>query len=117
MQVVKRLVVLSLDYSQPEQQLARQLLSRLHSQRILTPEQLTLGCKRLVEALPDLRLDNPKAADVLAHFFEHSCQIGALPEPPTWTEAVRLLRSASCDDAVVLEAVTTGEATAASPVA
>jgi len=106
-EVVKRLVVLSLDHSLPEQALARALLGRLHAQALLSPEQLALGCKRLLEALPDLRLDNPRAADVLAEFLEYACHVGALVEPPPWREAARLLRAADGDDAAALAAVTT----------
>jgi len=112
-EVVKRLVVMSLDHSAPEQQLARQLLAHLHTQDVLSPEQHALGCKRLVEALPDMRLDNPKADGVLADLLEASCQIGALTPEPPWSEAVRLLRSDGCDDNAVLAAVTAADEPAA----
>lgn len=109
-QVIKRLVVHSLDYAQPQQELARQLISRLYADSILTVEQLALGCKRLLEALPDLRLDNPRAAEILADFIDSACKMGGLPEVPSWQAAISILRSASCDDEDLLAVVNTSDA-------
>lgn len=85
-EVVKRLVVLSLDHNSTEQQLARRLVGRLYGDRLLTEEQLLLGCKRLLEALPDLRLDNPKASEVLSEFFDSCCELDALAPSEDWRE-------------------------------
>ncbi|KAL1503562.1 hypothetical protein AB1Y20_012040 [Prymnesium parvum] len=111
-EVVKRLVVLSLDYAHAKQHLARQLISRLYTQSILSSEQLALGLKRLVQALPDLRLDNPKVAEVLAEYIQHCCEIGAIPDTSTWGETARMLSSAECDDEAVLASVTSPDAPA-----
>eukprot|EP00326_Haptolina_ericina_P010173 CAMPEP_0181223624 /NCGR_PEP_ID=MMETSP1096-20121128/30649_1 /TAXON_ID=156174 ORGANISM="Chrysochromulina ericina, Strain CCMP281" /NCGR_SAMPLE_ID=MMETSP1096 /ASSEMBLY_ACC=CAM_ASM_000453 /LENGTH=529 /DNA_ID=CAMNT_0023316565 /DNA_START=8 /DNA_END=1597 /DNA_ORIENTATION=+ len=106
-EVVKRLVVLSLDHNSTEQQLARRLVGRLYGDRLLTEEQLLLGCKRLLEALPDLRLDNPKASEVLSEFFDSCCELDALAPSEDWREAIRVLRSGG-EDAVALSAVNEG---------
>ena len=45
------------------------LTARLSAAQLLHTEQLALGCTRLLEALPDMRLDRPGAPEVLASFL------------------------------------------------
>jgi len=92
---VKRLVAMSLDAGAREQQLALQLTKRLVESEALSPEQLSLGCQRIVAAEPDLRLDNPHAPSVIADFLEACCAECGLPEPEGWQLTAQRIRSGS----------------------
>jgi len=109
-EVVKRLVVISLDHHEQQQLLSRKLVGRLYTDRLLIEDQLLLGCKRLLEALPDLRLDSPTVGKVLADFIECCCELDALAPSDEWREAVRVLRAADGDDAAALKAVSRQDA-------
>ena len=53
--------------------LASDLTTSLVDDSILSREQLSLGCTRLIDALPDLTLDNPAAGTLLADFIAACC--------------------------------------------
>ena len=66
-EVVKRAVSASIvDGGPREFELALRLTSELCEADVLTTDQLSLGCTRLVEASPDLQLDYPRAPELLA---------------------------------------------------
>ena len=91
-ELVKRLVVLSLDGGAREHELARALTARACKEDVLSAEQLALGCHRAVEAEPDLRLDNPRAPELIADFIESAAAQGLLPDAENWTAVVGSLR-------------------------
>ena len=99
-EVVKRLAVLSLDHGAREHDLACALVARLHTQCVFTVEQVTRGCTRLLEAVPDLRLDNPKAAELLADFFDCCAGLDALTPAAEWAGVISTLRSDGPDAAI-----------------
>ena len=96
-EVVKRLVSTAIADGGPrELSLASTLTEKLCEEgggALLTPEQLAQGCTRLLEALPDLRLDHPKAPSLLADYIEHSCKSKLLPSLDEWTQTVAELRT------------------------
>ena len=91
-ELVKRLVGFSIvDGGPRELTLAVQLSARLSDKGLLHAEQLALGCSRLLEALPDMQLDRPRAPEVLADFLDQCCEGGHLQPRETWhTTATRL---------------------------
>ena len=72
-ELVKRLVALTLDGGASDEALATKLLGRLMGVELLSPEQLQLGCRRLVDDVADLRLDNPRAPRLIAAFLTRCC--------------------------------------------
>ena len=76
-ELVKKLAVLSMDGPKGgsrERALAVALAQRLVNEGILAREQLTLGCQRTLEAVPDLVLDNPRAAEHVGAFVSECKQ-------------------------------------------
>jgi len=90
-ELVKRLIVLSIDGGARERALAQQLVEDLSTEALLPPEQLVLGCQRALDAAPDLKLDNPRADDLIADFLEGFVAGGLLPS--NWSESISRLRS------------------------
>lgn len=93
-EVIKRLVSTSLvDGGPREHELAVQLTSRLQADDLLTTEQLAQGCHRLVDAAPDLRLDHPRAPELLADYLERCCSLSLLSPEDEWRAMAKSLRS------------------------
>jgi len=92
-EVVKKLVSSAIvDGGPRELELALQLTRRLSEDTLLTGEQLAHGCTRLVEAAPDLRLDHPRAPDLLAEYLERCCSLTLLSPSEEWTSHAAALR-------------------------
>ena len=84
-EVVKRVAVIALDATgSRELERASDLVDKLCAEQLLTPEQLSQGCARLVDAVDDLRLDNPKAPELLSQFFVRACAKGHLRPEAEW---------------------------------
>jgi hypothetical protein len=124
-EVVKRLVGASVvDGGPRELNLAVELTAKLAEADVLTTEQLSLGCTRLLDAvrhahstlsrslapdhkpapthplcrvlqLPDLQLDHPHAGELLAQYFERCCGMGDLLPKSEWMPTADRLRSAA----------------------
>jgi len=93
-ELVKRLVGASIiDGGPTELKLAVTLTARLSAAQLLHTEQLALGCTRLLEALPDMRLDRPGAPEVLASFLDSCCEGGYLTPKEEWTAHATRLRA------------------------
>ena len=71
------------------------LTDRLGDLQLLTTEQLAQGCTRLVDSLPDLCLDHPRAPTLLADYLEHCCHVDQLTPAAEWRAEVSRLRAAS----------------------
>mmetsp|Transcript_27721 Transcript_27721/g.81528 ORF Transcript_27721/g.81528 Transcript_27721/m.81528 type:complete len:88 (-) Transcript_27721:220-483(-) len=69
-ELVKRLIVAAIDVPRREQELAVGLVQRMVTEEVLSPEQLCLGRQRAAEGAEDLRLDNPRAPELIADFLE-----------------------------------------------
>jgi len=69
-ELVKRLIVGAIDVPRREQELAVGLVQRMVTEQVLSPEQLCLGRQRAAEGAEDLRLDNPRAPELIADFLE-----------------------------------------------
>jgi len=67
-QIVMRVVILALNMKNRERELASALLARCNQSGLLSEEQMQDGFLRLVWRLPDLVLDTPDAATLLAVF-------------------------------------------------
>jgi programmed cell death protein 4 len=78
-EVVKRLVVNSLDKEEEKQLQMSQLLAHLVKFEIVSTEQAIKGFKRLIDSLPDLILDTPNAKNIVASFVKRAKADGALP--------------------------------------
>ena len=91
-EVVKRAVSASIvDGGPREFELSMQLTKALCDVDVLTPEQLALGCTRLVEASADLKLDYPRAPEMLAQYLERCCSLKLLEPQEEWhAEAAKL---------------------------
>jgi len=92
-EVIKRLLVLALDGGKAHVGLAEQLVLRLCAEAVVPPQQLALGCQRLVDAAPDLALDNPQTPAMLADFLERFCHLGHLAPPEEWEASIAALRA------------------------
>ena len=89
-ELVKRLVALTLDGGASDEALATKLLGRLMGvEKLLSPEQLQLGCQRLVDDVADLRLDNPRAPQLIAAFLTRCCD--GLGLDASWRDAAARL--------------------------
>jgi hypothetical protein len=51
------------------------LVSPLTPPQVVSQSQLSLGCQRAVEAADDLKLDNPRAPEIIAQIVEQLGQI------------------------------------------
>ena len=58
-------------------------------EKLLSPEQLQLGCQRLVDDVADLRLDNPRAPQLIAAFLTRCCD--GLGLDASWRDAAARL--------------------------
>ena len=92
-EVIKRLVSSSIvDGGPRELGLAVHLTSKLGETQLLNGEQLSHGCTRLLEALPDLQLDHPRAPSLLADYLERCCDLNQLQPADEWHATARSLR-------------------------
>lgn len=93
-EVVKKLVSTSiLDGGPRELELAIALTQRLRSDDApLSAEQLSQGCTRLIDATDDLRLDHPKAPDLLADYLDRCCKLSLLSPADEWAASAIALR-------------------------
>ena len=92
-EVVKRAVSASIvDGGPREFELALRLTSELCEADVLTTDQLSLGCTRLVEASPDLQLDYPRAPELLAQYLERCCTLKLLTPADEWIATAATLR-------------------------
>jgi hypothetical protein len=76
--VVKRAITNSLDKSSEKQIQMSRLLSYLATNEIVSPIQAEKGFQRLEEVLPDLVLDYPNAAKLLADFKQRAVADGVV---------------------------------------
>lgn len=86
-QLVRRAIVLSLERSDREREMAAVLISSLHVRRIISSTQVFDAFIALLEMSADILLDNPTADAMLAHFLSDAVLDGCLTptfilEPP-----------------------------------
>jgi len=86
-QLVRRAIVLSLERSDREREMAAVLISSLHVRRIISSAQVFDAFIVLLETAADILLDNPRADGMLAHFLADAVLDGCLTptfilEPP-----------------------------------
>jgi len=99
-ELIKRLVSSAVvDGGPRELELALTLTSRLADDALLTSAQLGRGCTRLVDAAPDLRLDHPRAPELLADYFERCCKLGLLTPQDEWHATASGLRAGKASNA------------------
>jgi hypothetical protein len=77
-QVVKRAITHSLDKSTEKQVQMSRLLSYLATNEIVSPTQAEKGFQRLEDGLPDLVLDYPNAAKLIADFKQRAVADGVV---------------------------------------
>ena len=75
---MKRAITNSLDKSTEKQVQMSRLLSYLATNEIVSPIQAEKGIQRLEDALPDLVLDYPNAAKLLAEFKQRAVADGVV---------------------------------------
>jgi len=92
-EVIKRLFVLALDGGARHVALAEQLVQRLCDEAVVPPQQLALGCERLLDAAADLAIDNPQTPTELAGVLERFCECGHLVPPEEWRASIESLRA------------------------
>ena len=92
-EVIKRLLVLALDGGARHVSLAEQLVQRLCDEAVVPPQQLSLGCERLLDAAADLAIDNPQTPTELAGVLERFCECGHLVPPEEWRASIESLRA------------------------
>lgn len=68
-EVVKRAVVLSLDYREREQAMMSSLLAELYAREIISSVQVEKGFRALFQSIQDLELDSPGASNILQVFL------------------------------------------------
>ena len=84
-EVIKKLVSSAIvDGGARELELALGLAQRLSQEQLLTADQLGHGCMRLIDAAPDLRLDHPRAPELLADFLERCCKLSLFDKAEEW---------------------------------
>ncbi|CAM9461756.1 unnamed protein product [Heterosigma akashiwo] len=71
-EIVKRAVKLSLDKTEDDQVAMSLLLKHLHSNEMISSQQVTKGFERVHEVIADLVLDTPNAADIIGKFEERA---------------------------------------------
>jgi len=91
-ELIKRILAISTDKGEREQELANALRKRLCMESVISREQLALGCQRAIDASADLALDNPKAPLIVAAFVEEALADGHLDPTDGWQEAAHALR-------------------------
>jgi len=92
-EVVKRAVSSSIvDGGPREFELCLQLTRELADVDVLTPEQVSLGCTRLVESVADLQLDYPRAPELLAQYLDRIVELRLLTPADEWRDAAARLR-------------------------
>ena len=96
-EVVKRLVSTAIADGGPrELGLATALTSTLcasSGEALLTADQLAHGCSRLLEALPDMRLDHPRAPELLGDYLDACVAARLLPNDVEWKASAAQLRA------------------------
>ena len=73
--------------------LAERLVERLCVEAVVPPQQLALGCQRLVDAAADLAIDNPQTPAELAGILERFCAQGHLTPKEEWMVSIEGLRA------------------------
>ena len=67
-------------------------MQRLCDEAVVPPQQLALGCQRLLDAAADLAIDNPQTPAELAGILERFCERGHLAPREEWLASIQSLR-------------------------